>query len=156
MLADFAQDPAFADFAELPGGACVDYWHFGPDGLPETSTFIQVPASTKSGLHTLLWYWNFTDFWYSSCADIEVLPASTGSSVTTTPGATSVTTTPEGTTTTMGSDSYHSYMHYGCSAEDIATTDAAADAFCNRYVAAGSYCKTWQTDECGRSLCQGG
>merc|ERR1712232_537885 len=86
MLADFAQDPAFADFAELPGGACVDYWHYGPDGVPETSTFIQVPINTKPGTYTLLWYWNFTDFWYSSCADTEVSLDSDGSSVTTTSG----------------------------------------------------------------------
>merc|ERR1712232_749774 len=152
MLADFARDPSFADFAELPGGACVDYWHYGPDGVPETSTFIQVPINTKPGTYTLLWYWNFTDFWYSSCADIEVSLDSDGSSVTTTSGST--TTRPQATTTAM--DSYQVYMHFGCNAEGMAATDVSADAFCNRYVAAGSYCKTWQTDECGRASCHGG
>jgi len=54
MLAEFAEDPSFADFKELPGGSCIPYWHFNSDGIPETSAWIDLPADVSEGKHTLL------------------------------------------------------------------------------------------------------
>mmetsp|Transcript_82818 Transcript_82818/g.146338 ORF Transcript_82818/g.146338 Transcript_82818/m.146338 type:complete len:733 (-) Transcript_82818:257-2455(-) len=139
LLADFALDPDFSDFAILPGGDCISYWHWGHDGRPETSTRIEIPADTRLGTHTLLWYWNFTDFWYSSCADIEVILADSS------------------TSQPLLEQQIQVYLQNGCSSTDSASsTSSAANDFCASYIGPGSYCKSWQSDECGRSACHQG
>ncbi|GMH94514.1 hypothetical protein TrST_g10958 [Triparma strigata] len=40
-----------------------------------------------------------------------------------------------------------SYLHNGCAAL------ADPDSFCQRYINPASYCKSYKTDECGRSVC---
>jgi len=153
MLADFAADPALTAFTELPGGACISYSHSG--SKPETSTWIPIPAGTRIGRHTLLWYWNFTDFWYSSCADIEVMAATSlpSSNTTTDAGTTApLPAVPSGVSQLQ----VDTYMRAGCDTDQAASTESAADVFCAAYVGPESYCKHWNTDECGRSTCQGG
>lgn len=39
------------------------------------------------------------------------------------------------------------YLHDGCAALE--------DSFCQRFINPKSYCKSYQTDECGRAVCQG-
>lgn len=154
MLADFAKDPDFSAFTELPGGGCISYWNSDIDGVPRTSTWIEIPTSTTIGMHTLLWYWNFTDFWFSSCADIEVMPPDSGSTTPILPTATvtKMVAVPPGVSAQKVDD----YMRRGCSADKVASTESSPDTFCKAYVGSSSYCKYWLTDDCGRSACYKG
>lgn len=173
MLADHTSDPDFDKFRPIPDGDCIEYWHWDAQRTtPETNTLIRIPANTPAGKHTLLWYWNFTDFWYSSCADIEVFPQ--GSELPTTtadnrsPMSTSSAQSSELPTTTANTrypistsspDPYppsltdmqiSAYLNWGC------TNSTVGEDFCLVYIGSGSYCKAWNPDSCGRSMCHQG
>merc|ERR1740130_79960 len=151
MLADFASDPDFGAFRDLPGGECISYWHWDAQRAPETNTLIRIPANTPEGKHSLLWYWNFTDFWYSSCADIEVLPQ--GSELPTTTANTRYpisTSSPDPYPSSLTDMQIGAYLKWGC------TNSTVGNDFCLAYIGSGSYCKAWNTDSCGRSMCHQG
>jgi hypothetical protein len=80
---------------------------------------------------------------FSSCIDIDVTaqgvptPAPTTSIITPTP-------TPDVTENPW----IDSYLNYGC------TDLPNPDTFCVNYLGTGSYCKTWNMDECQRSTCR--
>ena len=59
-------------------------------------------------------------------------------------------TTPTPTASDEWEQEMQVYLEDGCKNMD---DDAS---FCVQYLGAASYCKTWQEDECGRSVCQGG
>jgi len=136
MMTPYESDPDFSSFVELPGGSCIDYWHFDPDGKEVTDTEIMIPVTTPPGKYTILWYWDFTDFIFSSCMDIDV----TGGDDYSPPPSPAITTDPHVDT----------YLSDGC------TDLPNPDQFCVNYLGAGSYCKTSNTDECNRSVCHGG
>lgn len=133
MLADLAVDPSLEDFTYLPGGSCVDYWHFDETGIPRTNTEILIPPDTPTGTYTLLWYWDFAGFWFSSCADIDVFDPDG----------------PDDPDEELNKD-IETYLKYGC------TGVLDPSYFCIQYMGSGSYCKDYQADSCGRSACQGG
>lgn len=143
MMTPYEPDPDFSSFVELPGGSCIDYWRFNSAGKPVTETEIEIPTNTPTGKCTMSWYWNFTDFVFSSCIDIDVTaqgvptPAPTTSIITPTP-------TPDVTENPW----IDSYLNYGC------TDLPNPDTFCVNYLGTGSYCKTWNMDECQRSTCR--
>lgn len=226
-LAPFAQDPEVGDFVEI-GYECVDYWRFDDEGKVTTSTEITLPPETPAGTYTLHWMWDFTDFWFQSCADITVTsgspapppdptddalpseapteddvsppedacedstswflnkrkttrncqwvalkpskrcpkrdaaerclatcggcdpddtppsppPALTTEPPTTNPPTTNPPTT-EPTADALPPTTDNDYFHRGC----------AGTPFCE--TTQGTYCKDWQSDECGRSVCHG-
>ena len=77
MLAQFQDDPSIDDFVEIPGAECLDYWILNSKGEPDSEGTITIP-DVAPGIYTLFWSWNFTEFWYSSCANIHVLPDGEG------------------------------------------------------------------------------
>lgn len=77
MLAQFQDDPSIDDFIEIPGAECLDYWILNSKGEPDSEGTITIP-DVAPGIYTLFWSWNFTEFWYSSCANIHVLPDGEG------------------------------------------------------------------------------
>ena len=165
MLAPYESDPDFASFVAIPGGECVPYWYTNAQGFVKTEHTITIPADTAPERYTLLWYWDFTEFWYSSCSDIDVLPASDGvptsqPSATPTkaptgiptkePTSPSYTSPPQTYPPTTNLEDMQTYQTTGC------THFAEPDKFCQSYLGTSSYCKHWNQDECNRSVCQGG
>lgn len=141
MMANYAVDPSFSDFEDVPGAECLDFWITDTDGSQQPQGTIHIPATTPEGLYTLLWYWDFTEFWYSSCIDIEV----TNSVVKGTPSPTPEVVTPE-----VDDAKIQLYLHNGCRGLDESTE------FCRQYTTdPNSYCNVNQADECGRSICVG-
>ena len=140
MISDYANDPSFTDFTDVPGAECLDFWITADDGSQQPQGNINIPASTPEGSYTLLWYWDFTEFWYSACIDIEV---TNNVIVGNTP---SPTTTPD-----VANDAeIQVYLHNGCSGLGDSTT------FCQEYTTdPNSYCNVNEVDECGRSICTG-
>jgi len=207
----------------------VDYWRFDDEGKVTTSAEITLPPETPAGTYTLHWMWDFTDFWFQSCADITVTsgspapppdptddtspseapteddvsppdddacedstswflnkrkttrncqwvalkpskrcpkrdaaerclatcggcdpddtppsppPALTTEPPTTNPPTTNPPTT-EPTADALPPTTDNDYFHRGC----------AGTPFCE--TTQGTYCKDWQSDECGRSVCHG-
>ena len=165
MLTPYESDPDFGSFEMIPGAECVPYWYTNAEGFEKTDHTVTIPADTAPGKYTLLWYWDFTEFWYSSCSDIDVLPAS--DAVPTSQPVATPTKAPTGTPTkaptsppqtappqtyppTLDAGDMQTYQVTGC------THFADSDAFCQSYLGASSYCKYWNQDECNRSVCQGG
>ena len=170
MLAPYESDPDFSSFDAMPGGECVPFWYTNAQGFEKTEHTITIPADTAPGKYTLLWYWDFTEFWYSSCSDIDVLPALDDSptsqptsaptkapTVTPTKAPTSPPQTgpPQTYPPTTNLGDMQTYQVAGCTHSVFADSDAS-DAFCQSYLGPSSYCKYWNQDECGRSVCQGG
>ena len=138
MIAPFEADPAYESFSVMPGGECLDFWVTDTDGSQETQGTITIPPSLSEGSYTMLWYWNFTEFWYSACIDIDI---------TADPGVGSPAPTPA--SSDMDDGTIQVYLHNGCSDIDDPTQ------FCQQYTRqSDSYCMT-DTDECGRSICYG-
>merc|ERR1740130_1802942 len=132
MFADFASDPDFGAFRDLPGGECISYWHWDAQRAPETNTLIRIPANTPEGKHTLLWYWDFTDFWYASCADIEVLPQGSELPTTTAPGRSLISTSSSPNPPPSDSNDVQImvYLSRGCADSNV------GDPFCLAYIGA--------------------
>ena len=141
MMTDYANDPSFTNFTDVPGAECLDFWITAEDdGSQQPQGTIHIPATTPEGPYTLLWYWDFTEFWYSACIDIEVTNDVT---VGNTP---SPTITPD----VVDDAEIQVYLHNGCSGLDYSTT------FCQEYTTdPNSYCNVNEVDECGRSICTG-
>ena len=85
-------DPDWVDFKPLPGGECLDYWH-GTPSSPRTDGTVTIPADTPPGKYTVQWLWDFAEFHYASCADIDVA-ASTGDESEKTPSSSAPQLTP--------------------------------------------------------------
>jgi len=163
LLTPHASDPDFTSFVTIPGGECVPYWYTNAQGFEKTDHIITIPGDTPLGKYTLLWYWDFTEFWYSSCSDIEVLP-SLGTPTTPAPVASPPvappsiapqtnapqTSAPQSYPPSLDVADMQSYQTYGCG------QFANADLFCKSYLGKSSYCKYWNLDECGRAVCHGG
>jgi len=156
MISNFTQDPSFQDFVEIPGAECIDYWHYNAQGDPKTDTEIIIPSNlvVPNEKYTILWFWDFTEFWYSSCADIDIVPAS--GSPTKAPNnpapipPTGPTLSPSPEPSLLDKHLIKQYLINGCNALQDAST------FCIQYIGPGSYCKDYNADECGRSVCHGG
>jgi len=138
MMTNYADDPSFSDFTDVPGAECLD---FSGEGSPQGS--IHIPNTTPEGSYTLLWYWDFTEFWYSACIDIDVTnDVNVGNE---TPSPTS--TPPE---VDVDVAEIQVYLHNGC------TNLIDATKFCQKYTTdPNSYCNVNEVDECGRSICVG-
>jgi hypothetical protein len=121
-IAPFALDPPTNSFTCI--GSCLTYASSGG-----TRGNVDIPANTANGIYTLLWLWKYGNFWYSSCADIEVKKPSSV-----------VVATPTVVT--------NNYASSGCS--------SLPATFCSSQYGARSYCKSWSKDNCGRSSCHGG
>ena len=135
MMTNYADDPSFSDFTDVPGAECLDF-----SGLGSPQGEIYIPDTTPEGSYTLLWYWDFTEFWYSACIDIDV---TNDVNVGDTPSPTS--TPPE-----VDDAEIQVYLHNGCSDLNDATI------FCQEYTTdPNSYCNVNDVDECGRSICVG-
>jgi len=148
MIAPSHPDPDFSDFRELPGGGCLPYWHPNSLSVPTTDADIEIPLQTTRGTHVLLWYWDFTDFWFSSCADIVVTDSPTRSPLGA-PTQSPIFAASSHPSVETESPLAEIYVREGC-------TDARLpEGFCGVYVDPKSYCKSYATDECGRSTCQG-
>ena len=135
MIAGYDADPDFESFVDIPGAECLDF--SGPDGSNEPQGTITVPDGLNAGSYTLLWFWDFTEFYYSSCNDIDVV--------------TGTLPTPSPTKMELEQETIQDYLHNGC------RNIASADEFCQRYTTVSdSYCQTESTtDACGRSICFG-
>lgn len=138
MIAPFEADPAFGDFANIPGAECLDFWITDVDGSQEPEGTITIPDSLAPGEYTLLWYWNFTEFVYSSCIDVSVS------------GSGPVVPTASPTREELDEAVIQDYLSNGCSDLQDPTD------FCTRYTTEpDSYCVDNEKDECGRSICNG-
>ncbi len=73
MIGPFKPVPSTDEFTQIPGAECVEYWIFNEKGVEETEGVLTIPENIAPGPYTLFWVWNFTEFWYTSCADIDVL-----------------------------------------------------------------------------------
>jgi len=136
MMTNYADDPSFSDFTDVPDAECLD---FSGEGSPQGS--IHIPDTTPEGSYTLLWYWDFTEFWYSACIDIDVENDVNVGNTTPSP-----TTPPE----EVDDAEIQVYLHNGCSDLNDATS------FCRKYTTdPNSYCNDNEVDECGRSICSG-
>ena len=134
MVAEFDADPDFESFVDVPGAECLDF--SGSDGSNEPQGTITVPGDLVAGSYTLLWFWDFTEFYYSSCIDIEVVDGTLP--------------TPSPTKKELDHETIQDYLHNGC--KNIID----ADDFCKRYTTVSdSYCQEESSDECGRSICYG-
>ena len=133
MIAPFEADPDFEDFVDIPGAECLDF-----DGQQRPEGTITIPGNLGPGGYTLLWYWNFTEFVYSSCIDIDVSDS----------GTTIPTASP--TKKALEDAVIQDYLHNGCSELQDSTE------FCRSYTTIpNSYCLDNEKDECGRSTCDG-
>jgi len=152
MLAPYTSDPSFDEFDEI--AACVEYWRYDEEGNQKTDAYIQIPSNVVPGRYTVFWLWDFYPFWFSSCADIDVLSsgpvaptgnpvAPVGSPVTPMP-VTIAPTTDDGD---LDND-IEIYLHQGCGVDSLLPGTFCSDVF-------GSYCKDYQADSCGRSVCHG-
>mmetsp|Transcript_27643 Transcript_27643/g.40812 ORF Transcript_27643/g.40812 Transcript_27643/m.40812 type:complete len:769 (-) Transcript_27643:70-2376(-) len=141
MLGLFEDDPSINDFVEIPGAECLDYWIFNSKGQPASEGTITIPDDVAPGQYTLFWSWNFTEFWYSSCADIDVLSEG---EVTLAPTKSPIRDGPD-------QDDIDYYLNNGCS--DLHDPSD----FCERYSGLGenSFCQEDFKDSCGRSSCEG-
>ena len=138
MIADYSLDPSFEDFEDI--AECLDFWITDADGSQQPQGTIHIPDTTPEGSYTLLWYWDFTEFWYSACIDIEVTNSAVADA------------TPSPTTNALEVDDakIQVYLHNGCSGLEHSTD------FCKQYTTdPDSYCNVNETDECGRSICTG-
>jgi hypothetical protein len=160
MLAPYDSDPDFDSFTTIPGSECRDYWYRNSEGFLKTDANVTIPANIAPGKYTVLWYWNFTEFWFSSCSDIDILPpvgpttspmpvSSTIAPVVKTPSPSKApivaTSRPS-----LDDGDIQNYLLNGCTALPYPTL------FCQSYLGPGSYCKYYNTDGCGRAYCQGG
>ncbi len=138
---------------KLPGAECLDYWILAEkNGIvtEEPEGLITIPETLEPGSYTLFWVWNFTEFWYSSCADIDVHPANYDTRrPTKSPSLRHPTKAPvhEG----PDSETIQKYLKSGCSEL------VDPDLFCRQYSGLGheSSCENEVKDDCGRSSCQG-
>jgi len=121
MIAPYASDPDFSAFTTLAG--CLPY----DRGNEITDGTVALPGNIAPGEYTIFWMWDFTEFWYSSCADIHV--NGKGS-----PGATSAPSAP----------STEDCKQYG-----------DPNKQCQTLYGPLSYCKSWVNDRCGYSHCFG-
>ncbi|XP_064626874.1 uncharacterized protein LOC135487271 [Lineus longissimus] len=136
-ITPYKSEPAFSDFNSI---LQVPYFYCENGAQlcdrPKTDAKLSLPPQV--GNYTLLWKWPFTDFIFGSCFDVEVLPS--GSNLTPTaintpsPAVGPIISYPYGT---------GKYLQYGCK----------FDVDCSRV--GEEFCKLWQKDDCGRSICQG-
>jgi beta-glucanase (GH16 family) len=145
MLTPFKDDPSYDEFIQIPGAECLNFWTVSNKGTDEPEGTITIPEDLAPGQYTLFWVWNFTEFWYSSCADIEVLPEGDGTRV--------PTKSPvfEGPDQEEFQEVIEDYMDNGCGELQD------PNVFCEKYsgYGTGSYCENEIKDECGRSSCKG-
>jgi beta-glucanase (GH16 family) len=133
MIAKFEADPDFEDFVDIPGAECLDF-----DGQDRPEGTIAIPGNLAPGGYTLLWYWNFTEFVYSSCIDIDVSDSGT------------MIPTASPTKKALEDAVIQDYLRNGCSELQDSTE------FCRSYTTIpNSYCLDNEKDECGRSTCHG-
>jgi len=138
MIAPFEADPSFDVFEEIPGGECLDYWITDTVGSQQPQGTINIRNTLAQGSYTLLWYWNFTEFWYSSCVDIDV-----------TDDVVSGSPPPSPFVSKFEDGEIQVYLHNGCGSIEESIQ------FCQQYTRVPeSYCLS-KTDECGRSICYG-
>jgi len=138
MVTPFQADPDFEDFDVIPGAECLDFWITNKDGDQEPEGTITIPGNLAPGGYTLLWYWNFTEFVYSSCVDIDVSDSGT------------LIPTASPSRKELDDSVIQDYLHNGCSALQDSSD------FCTRYTTVqNSYCLDNNKDECGRSICYG-
>jgi hypothetical protein len=146
MIAPFQADPDFEDFANIPGAECLDFWITNSEGKQRSEGTITIPDTLAPGGYTLLWYWNFTEFVYSSCVDIDV--SDSGTLIPTKLNPTAPTASP--TRNSLDDTVIQDYLQNGCSDLQDSTD------FCTRYTTvSASSCLDYEKDECGRSICDG-
>lgn len=137
-IAPFGEDPAYDDFTQIDGAECLEFY-VRETGEPEGT--ITIPQDLEPGQYTLFWVWKFTFFWFSSCADIVVLPEEDATLV----------PTMSPVFQELDPNEIEDYLHNGCS--DLQNPDH----FCARYSGFGtqSTCEHLIKDDCGRSSCKG-
>mmetsp|Transcript_27992 Transcript_27992/g.59712 ORF Transcript_27992/g.59712 Transcript_27992/m.59712 type:complete len:624 (-) Transcript_27992:13-1884(-) len=139
MIAPFEADPAYDSFDEIPGGECLDFWITDTDGSQQPQGTLNIPDTLAQGSYTLLWYWKFTEFWYSACVDIDV----------TDDGVVTGSPPPSPVRSDLDDGEIQVYLHNGCGNIEESTQ------FCQKYTREPeSYCLI-EIDECGRSICYG-
>ena len=116
-IAPYAIDPDIQDFTIIAD--CLPFSH----GRDLTDANITVPAWLQPGDYTLFWLWDFSPFWFSSCADIIV-----------------------GRPSTTANLQDPLYRQKGCGG-------VLGDDYCRHTFGAASYCKLWAKDDCGKSTC---
>jgi len=122
-ITPYADNPPASAFTTM--AACLPFSHDNET----TDASLPFPPGTTVGEYTVFWLWNFTVFWFSSCADIIVLPA--------------------GQDGTLAPTTNSSLLSVDC------TTYPDPTKGCVELVGLGSFCKSWQQDACGKSHCQG-
>ena len=129
-IAPYASDPEVSSFQTLV--ECAPFNHgFSPD------TTVTVPASLAPGEYTIFWVWSYAEFYYSSCADINVQPPPPG-----------------GVTPPQAKISVDDSLALDYNALDCAAV-VDPDGACIARFGPSTYCLTWVKNTCGRSWCQG-
>jgi hypothetical protein len=129
-ITPYAVDPDVSSFQTL--STCTPFKH----GL-STDTTISIPSNLAPGEYTVFWYWGFANFYYASCADIQVTAAPS---------------TPSAPPAPKISNDAALLLDYG-------TVDCSnvsdPDGYCVAAAAPNSYCESWMKDACGKSHCHG-
>mmetsp|Transcript_25973 Transcript_25973/g.38037 ORF Transcript_25973/g.38037 Transcript_25973/m.38037 type:complete len:393 (-) Transcript_25973:199-1377(-) len=149
LMAPYETDPDFNDFLQGEELAdCAPYYYTNHEGLVKTDTKVLIPHGTPPGKYTVLWYWDFYPFYFSSCADIDVGPSSPTAPVSA-PFSAPVSGPATAPVVSPPIDDTEIYLTSGCTAASLPTS------FCTDNVATSSYCKSNGLDGCGRAVCHG-
>lgn len=152
----YKSDPSYSDFTLIPGATCLPYWR--QDGGIRTDGTFNLPDNMEPGKYTFHWLWDFDPFWYGSCADMYIYDKR-GNGGSTTTAAPTTTRVGSSTQSTSQSSNPATSSVEGSESEKYYIGGCAATTYPNRFCVdafgLNSYCKTWQTDSCGRAVCQG-
>jgi hypothetical protein len=130
-ITSYKNDPNLSDFQIIE--LCAPFNHGA-----STDTTVIIPSNLIPGEYTVFWVWDFADFYYSSCADINLVNASKTSPA-----------TPPTTKISVSVALLLDYQEIDCSSIDD------PDGYCIQKFGIGGYCLTWSKDNCNRSHCQG-
>jgi hypothetical protein len=169
-IAPYAVDPDKSAFRII--APCLPYSH-GPTN-DNTDGYVTIPADLPAGVYTVWWLWNFAPFWYTSCSDINVAvgtgitPAPTArptagppatnspvhdhSTVVTAPPRPS-SSPPEPTAAAPGTAAPRPPS--GRPQTEDCKLYERPNSQCEALFGKGSFCMSWESDKCGRSLCYG-
>jgi hypothetical protein len=160
-FAPYAADPDYSSFKTFQ--SCLPYHQ----GKAKTFADVTIPSNLKTGKYTMFWMWNFASFWYSSCVDFNIQGSGSSSSggsqpatTTRTPTKASEETKTATTTPTPSQSSTKPVAAAGTAANSDAYIKNGCKAlptnYCKEHYGRVSYCMTFKSDTCGRSICHGG
>lgn len=153
-IAPYAVDPDVSAFRIL--ASCLPYSHGPSNDL--TDATVTVPADLAPGRYTVWWEWDFAPFWFADCGDINVSSGGTPAAPAPTSPPTAATTKPvvtSGPVTSGRPATSAPTTPPSTSSSSDCKRFARPNSQCQALYGPSSFCMSWESDKCGRSLCSG-